>query len=194
MKSKACLIVLSMMLVFACQQLTVNSELSSERNTGQSADLATTKDDSEKIWIPDVIEKCISKAKAPEPIEIESSFNPYYLRLNFDGNQTFDLAILVHSVQEKNSRGLLICKDSEIPFLFGKVSKSKEPFSDIDGDNFVTNDWEVLSKGDTGLVTKNSDGGKVGNDTKGESVGFFLEGGSFFVYWDGKKFKGVGGV
>lgn len=145
-------------------------------------------------WTPDAINDCLSRLKSPEPVEIEDSFNPYYLRADLDGNKDFEYAILMRSVSDKKKRGLVICKDGKDPFFFGTVSRSKA-ISYGDDENFITNDWEILSRNETEAVTKyDTDGKKIGKDAKGESIGFIFEGGGFFIYWDGKRFKGVGGA
>ncbi len=194
MKGKELLSLFLILFVLSCQKTAVSS---GSANSNQAINASVAQDSKkgvEEVWRPRIIEECISKAESSEPIEIEDLFNPFYLRADFDGNEVFDYAVLVRSVSEKKKRGLLICKDSKEPFLYGVVSKSKIPFSDMLNDNFVTSDWEILSKEETKTVTKDSNGTKVGNEAKGESIGFIFEGGGFFIYWNGKKFVGIGGA
>jgi len=143
----------------------------------------------EEIWIPTIIEECISKVNVREPIKVASFFNPYYLRGNFDGNNLEDYAVLIEGQTSKNEgkieqkNGLVICKDGKEPFVFGAVSKSEKQLSSMEGDNFITDNWEILTRRDK-ETTKTLKG------AKGDVIGFFFEGGDgFYVYWDGKTFR-----
>jgi hypothetical protein len=148
----------------------------------------------DEIWLATNIEKCLEKAVPPEPIEIESSFNPYYLRADLDAKSELEIVVLVRAVSDKFKRGVLICQNSRVPHLLGAISGSVKPFSDMDEDNFVTNEWEILSRAETRTFNCDTNGKPVGNDAKGESVMFVYEGGAFIIYWNGKSFVGVGGA
>lgn len=194
MKQKQILILILVLCSLACQKTTVRSSAVENKSTSEESTGNEAQDDDEKVWVPIGVQKCIAGVETPEPFELETLFNPYYLRADFDGNEGVDYAILVRSVKEKTKRGLVICKDSKESFFFsGSIAKSKDPLSDMSDDNFVTKRWEILSRNETRTITKDSDEKKIGNDAKGESIGFFFEGGGFIVYWDGKKFTGVGG-
>ncbi len=89
----------------------------------------------------------------------------------------------------------MICKDAKEAYLFGSAADSPKGISDMENDNFVTSNWEILTKNETRNIIKyDTDGQKLGNESKGESIGFLMEGGGFFIYWNGKEFKGVGGA
>jgi hypothetical protein len=144
----------------------------------------------EDIWIPTAIdEECLSKVNVGEPFKVAKLFNPYYLRVNFDGNASIDYAVLVVGQTAKSEgrvnqmNGLIICKDSKTPFVFGSLAKSKKQVSSFEDDNFVTDDWEIVTKEETKKTWKNA---------KGESIAFVFEGGTIInVYWDGKAFRVV---
>jgi hypothetical protein len=147
-----------------------------------------------EVWVPVAVEKCLEKAKPPEPVEIEDRFNPYYLRANLDSSGNLELAIQVRSVAEKTTRGLLICRDGKEAYLYGPVSQSTTPMSDMRDDNFLTKRWGIISKQEAMKIVREDDGNPIGDDVRGEAIIFVFEGGGFVVYWDGKRFKGVGGV
>jgi hypothetical protein len=146
----------------------------------------TNNSEDEEIWIPRVVEECLSKVNVGEPIKVATFINPYYLRGNFDGNNLEDYAVLIEGQTSKNEgkiekkNGLVICKDGIKPYVFGAVSKPKKHLSSFEDDNFVTGDWEILTREETRKTLK---------DAKGEAIGFFFEGGDgIYVYWDGKTF------
>lgn len=189
---------MSAIILMCCQNSPSSGVPSSEvQDNGESNQLKTLpfpENTIDEVLIPESIKECMSKVNSREPIEIEYNFNPYYQRGNLDGNGIIDLAVLVRSTQHKQVRGLLICKDSEMPFLFGRVSKSDIPCSDMADDNFITDNWEILKKKEISDVVNDQNGLKIGKDAKGEGIGFFFEGGGIYVYWNGKEFKCVGGV
>lgn len=78
--------------------------------------------------------------------------------------------------------GLVIFKDRTKPFVFGAVTKSQKNLTSMENDNFITDDWEIMSKEESRKTPK----------AKGEVIGFFFEGGDgIYVYWDGKTFQVV---
>jgi len=193
--------VLLVLSVMACQRLVVNSSNSFKDNKVVDPPVldheAGDKDrvPVEKLWVPTAIEDCLAKLGGTPAIEPEETFNPYYLRANLDGNSVIDYAVLVHSAQNKQKRGLLICRDSAEPVLLGPLSRSAQPFSTIDDDNFVTNDWEIVSAEEAErAIGPPGAPPKAVKTVKGEAIGFFFEGGNFYVYWDGKAFKGASGA
>jgi hypothetical protein len=147
-----------------------------------------------EVWVPTIIEECLAKYSPPEPVEIEDTFNPYYLRADLSGNATYDVIVLVRSTSDKRKRGILICRSNKEAFLYGSIAKSAIQFSDMSNDNFVTSRWEVLTHEETKAVKRDDTGQPIGHDAKGESILFVFEGGGFVVYWDGKNFKGIGGA
>jgi hypothetical protein len=150
---------------------------------------------SDRNWIPDAVNSCLAMTKTPTPVVPENRINPFYLRGDLDGNEETDYVIIVKAQKNPQIRGMVICKDSRQSFLFGELAQSAKPFSDMSNDNFVGDNWEILTKPETkSIVTEGPDRKPLGNQAKGESVGFIFEGGGFFIYWNGKEFKGVGGV
>lgn len=152
------------------------------------------KKEDEEIWMPTAIEQCISKVDVKEPFEMATSINPFYLRADFDGNDFVDYAVLIKGKNTKKN-GLVICKDSKTPFVFGAISNPKTPLSTFEDDNFVSNNWEISTKEETRNTSMKPPfgKGKIGTDAKGESVAFIFEGGSLFIYWDGKTFRVIEG-
>lgn len=186
-------IVLSLMgflILLACQSL-VNSSVkpSNLETTAVQKDgpqIAEIEEEDE-VWSPTAIEGCMTKVDVDEPFKFETSFNPFYLRADLDGNELIDYAILIKG-QNTNKRGLVICKDSKEPFVFGELSKSKVRLSSFENDNFITPQWEIS----TAEFTKkqvNATGRKIAPDAKGESISFVFEGGGVNIYWDGKQFR-----
>ncbi|MGB7068192.1 MAG: hypothetical protein WBD22_01745, partial [Pyrinomonadaceae bacterium] len=84
--------------IFSCERTIVSSDNSSTHQTIFNANNLGDKAEVDEVWVPQVIEGCVSRAKAPDSIEIEPLFNPYYLRADLDGNELVDYAILVRSV------------------------------------------------------------------------------------------------
>lgn len=172
----------------------VNAHRDSATSSERHGDPSQMESFKSKVWVPTIIEECLSKVTSPEPIEIEDSFNPYYLRADLSGNATFDTIILVRNTSDKKKRGILICRNNKEVFLYGTIAKSDVQFSDMNNDNFVTNQWEVLSNEETKSITRDDTGQPIGDDAKGESIIFVFDGGGFVIYWNGKSFKGVGGA
>ena len=88
----------------------------------------------EEIWIPTAIEQCISKVDVKEPFEIATFVNPFYLRADLDDNNLVDYAVLIKGKNTKKN-GLIICKDSKTPFVFGAISNPKILLSTFENDN-----------------------------------------------------------
>jgi hypothetical protein len=143
----------------------------------------------EEVWTPTSIEDCMAKANVGEQFAFETSFNPFYLRADLDGNNFIDYAVLIKG-QDSKKRAVVICKDSKQPFIFGELSKPKTPFSSFDNDNFVTNQWEISTKEETReWIVRHSEERKVDFNAKGESIVFLFEGGDgLVIYWNGKTF------
>jgi hypothetical protein len=197
-----CIFLLSAIFVVTCQIQPVNSnngrvensQLTQESKRDNKSTTQIEENNHYEIWVPDSIEKCISKVKFNESFEIMKSINPFYLRANFDGNNTVDYVILIQGQITKKT-GAIICKDSNECFVFGAIADSKTPVSSFENDNFITTDWEILTKSETQNLVDTPGGRKVASDAQGESVGFLFEGGgSVFIYWDGKIFRVVEGA
>ncbi len=140
---------------------------------------------------PTAIENCLPKVNVGEPIDFDLSVNPFYLRINFDGNLKIDYALRIKG-KETKSEGLLICRDGEEPFIFGKLAKSKTTLTNIESDNFLTKNWDVVTKEDfRTFPTYSPEGkGRQGANAKGEAIAFtFPIDGVAYIYWDGKNFR-----
>lgn len=140
---------------------------------------------------PTAIQNCLPKIKMDEPIEFDLSVNPFYLRLDFDGNKKLDYAIRIRGKKTKVA-GLLICLDGEKPYMFGKLAKSKTPLTNIEGDNFLMDNWDVVPKEEMKSSPTYPPEGKTreGINAKGEALVFaFPIDGVQYVYWDSKAFR-----
>jgi hypothetical protein len=170
------------------------SETNSDKSeSGGVPAVGAEENGNENAWVPELIEKCIAQIDVGEPLEMAASLNPFYLRANFDSNNSVDYAVLVQG-QKTKKRGLVICLNSKEPFIFGAVSKPATPMTSFQGDNFITGNWEIMTKEETRDLSWNSGKNRIGTEAKGESVIFVYDGGSLVIYWDGKTFKFVQGV
>lgn len=181
---------LFILLVLVNQKREISSN-KSEKKDIPAVQAETSQD--EKVWIPEQIEKCVAQIDAGEPLEMATSINPFYLRADFDGNGSVDYAVLVQG-QRTKKRGVVICKDSKEAFIFGAISKLATPVSSFEDDNFITQDWEIMTKEETRNISLSLGKSRVGVDAKGESVAFIFEGGSLFIYWNGRTFRVVEGA
>ncbi len=182
---------LLVMLFFACQNSVNNSaQIVNKKQEVDQKETTQVIESEEDIWTPTAIEECIAKIDVGEPFTFETSFNPFYLRADFDNNRLVDYAVLIKGKNSKK-RGVVICKDSRQPFIFGELSKPKVPLSSFENDNFVTNQWEISTKEETrNWVVRHSEGRKIAPDAKGESIAFVFEGSDgLVIYWNGKIFK-----
>ncbi len=84
-------------------------------------------------------------------------------------------------------------KTRKEPSAFGSLAKTKFVPKGFEDDNFITPQWAITSKEETKTLTQYVGGPKIATDAKGESVGFHFDGGSVFIYWDGKAFRVVMG-
>lgn len=192
MRTEAFFSIILILFLLGCQD-SVGESVNSANN--QQNEIALTQNESnrtvkdEDVWIPSAVEKCISEVNVGEPFEMATFFNPFYLRADFDGNNLIDYAVLIRGKDTKKN-GLIICKDSKDPFVFGAISKSKTLLSTFENDNFITDKWDINTKEETKNAALNSLGkSEIGFKAKGESVGFYFDGGSLFIYWDGKSFR-----
>ena len=197
MKAGLLLSITFLLIHLACQKSNNDSVISNNRQQKevvavQKETLQAKNDGEEKVWRPPEIEECISKVNVGEPFEMATFINPFYLRANLDGNNLVDYAVLIQGQQTKK-HGLVICKDSKEPFIFGAVSKHKEPLSSFEDDDFITKNWGIETKEMTRSLDEYAGGHKIATDAKGESVAFYFDGGSVFIYWDGRTFQVVEG-
>jgi hypothetical protein len=189
----SCLLLLALL---ACQSANIQVEpkvnsqetVQKERSATESENLADSN------LSPTAVQNCFPKIKLDEPIEFDLSVNPFYLRIDFDSNKKIDYAIRIRGKKTK-AEGLLICLDGEKPYIFGKLAKSKTPLTDIEGDNFLMDNWDVVPKEEMkSSPTYPPDGKKrEGENAKGEAIVFaFPIDGVRYVYWDGKTFRSFG--
>ncbi len=173
----------------ACQSPVMDSaETSASKETKSETKKSNNIDQEEnEVWIPTAIEYCLDRISIGEQVKIETSINPFYLRANLDGNELVDYAVLVKG-SVSNKRGVVICKDSKEPFIFGSLSKPKTPLSSFDDDNFITYRW-VISTVEYTKSQFDPQRRKISPEAKGESVLFVFEGGNgVSIYWDGTSF------
>lgn len=174
----------------ACQSPIMNSaETPVNKETKVENEKSKNIDQEEnEVWIPTAIEDCLDRVKIGEQFKIETSINPFYLRANLDGNELVDYAILIKG-KDSNKRGVVICKDSKEPYIFGALSKLQTPLSSFDDDNFITYRWVISTKEYT-KSQLDPQRRKISPDAKGESVLFIFEGSNGVnIYWNGKMFK-----
>jgi hypothetical protein len=192
-----CSFLLFILVAATCQMQAVNSNAVrqnkqpsiQDNSSDDKSNVQNIDSNNYEVWIPDSIEQCISKVKLRDAFGINKSINPFYLRVNFDGNDIADYAILIQG-QTTKKNGVIICKDSKETFVFGAIAEREAPVSTFENDNFITPDWEIVTKQETQNIVDTPGGHKVANNAKGESVAFLFEGGgSVFIYWDGKTFR-----
>ncbi len=194
MKRLVCLSSLFLLILLACKdnnsqvEQQVNSQIIVQKPTIDSEKLADNK------LSPTAVQNCLPKVKIDEPIDFDLTVNPFYLRLDFDSNKKIDYAIRIIGKVSKNE-GLLICLDGETPYVFGKLAKSKLPLTDIEGDNFLMDNWDVVTKEEIKSAPTYSPNGKKkeGANAKGEALVLaFPVDGVQYIYWDGKTFRSFG--
>lgn len=181
---------MGILLLLACQSSVISSTENSnnQQTIIQKESTPVIETEEEDVWTPTAIEECMAKVEVGEPFKFETSFNPFYLRANLDGNKLVDYAVLIKG-KSSQKRGVVICKDSKQPFVFGELSKPKTSLTSFENDNFVTKQWEVSTKEFT-RIEANQLGRKIAPDAKGESISFVFEGGNGVnIYWDGKTFR-----
>lgn len=139
-------------------------------------------------WLEFITENCLSRISVPEPVVLDTSFNPVYLRVNFDAGGAPGIAILVRG-EESGLRGVAVCRDGKDAALFGQLARSMPPATGFDGDDFIIHSWGVISREKTRDAYTGDGKTRIGASVRGESVVFTHEGGNVFIYWDGKAFK-----
>ncbi len=182
--------VLLFSLLLACQGSAGTASEMNNSSKGTLQEVTPTPSGTEEndVWAPTAIDECMAKVNVGEPFKFETSFNPFYLRADLDGNEVADYAVLIKG-QNTRKRGVVICKDSKQPFVFGELSKPKSSLSSFENDNFVTNQWEISTKEYT-RIHADPQGRKISPNAKGESILFVFEGGEgVSIYWDGKSFR-----
>jgi hypothetical protein len=185
---------LFLLFLLACQSTyiqvepKVNSQVTEQKTTKEFENSVDNK------LSPIAVQNCLPKVKLDEQIDFDLSVNPFYLRIDFDSNKKIDYAIRIVGKNTK-TEGLLICIDGETPYLFGKLAKSKIPLTDVEGDNFLTDNWDAVTKEEMKSLPTYSPKGKnkEGANAKGEAIVFlFPIDGVQHIYWDGKAFRSFG--
>ena len=183
----------------ACQQSSVQSvqpKVNEPQKTATPQE--TVKGNSQyfkdNLLLPSATQKCLAEVNIGDPFGFDLSKNPYYLRGNLDGNKLVDYAVIIVS---KNTRktGLVICKDSKVPFVFGELAKSKTPLTDMENDNFIASSWDIVTREEVREWYSNvpNEMNKRLVRAKGEIIEFLYEiDGVLYIYWDGKAFQAVG--
>lgn len=144
-------------------------------------------------WLPHELSKCLSFAKPNDGIEPIWEFNPVYLRLDLDGNKLIDYAILVRQTNSTRN-GVLICRDGKEVNILGAISSADRQLSSFEDDNFISDRWSVLNLVETTKSALTINGEPLmKNKAKAEAIVFYHEGGSVFIFWDGKTIRLVEG-
>jgi hypothetical protein len=147
----------------------------------------------EQIWVPSSVERCLSSTGISEEVIVAQDFNPFYLRVDFDGDKRFDLAVIVKGKQSKRI-GVALCLHSGKASIFGNLAPTSTESPFFENDNFVNDNWEVLTNSEIRKMRDHSGRIKIAKKAKGEAVGFFFEGGSHYIFWDGTRFVNVDGM
>lgn len=187
---------LLLLVLLACQSadIQVEPKVNSQETAQKETPTVNSKNLADSVLSPTAVQNCLPKVKLDEPIEFDLSVNPFYLRIDFDGNKTIDYAIRIRGTKTK-TEGLLICMDGEKPYTFGKLAKSKTPLTDIEGDNFLMDKWDVVSREEIKSYPTYPPDGKTkeGANAKGEALVFaFPVDGVQYIYWDSKTFRSFG--
>lgn len=148
-----------------------------------------------EVWIPKQVESCIASVRGGGALEPARSFNPYYQRLDVDGDGRQDMAVLVAATADGRPRnGLVICGTRGKPGTFGSAFVGKSLLTSFDDDNFVTGDWEVVDRSLARDYARDSKGKSlIGSRAAGDVIAFFHEGGAVYIYWSGSDFTVVEG-
>lgn len=133
---------------------------------------------------PPRIMKCLEKVTAQTEVVVDKRMNPYYLRGDFDADGAADYVVSVTGRKSGHS-GVLFCLGRGSVILLG-VDNTLPPFSDMPGDNFISPQWEVVTRRDV-LSFRRSN--KIVPVPKGEVVLMIWEDGMHYIYWDGARFR-----
>lgn len=116
--------------------------------------------------IPERVKLCLATGSgvAGRTLTILTEVNPYYLRGDFDGDRTIDLAIAVRDAAEND--GIIICSRTKGVSVLGSVYP-RVPFGDVRGDRMLPVGWNVIGKAELRkLLRENNPKRHIGFITK----------------------------
>jgi hypothetical protein len=133
---------------------------------------------------PAAIDDCIKDKAFTDRFVIDFSTNPFYLRGDFNGDGKMRYAFAIRD-KRRRSLGLAVCDGSTGALtLLGQVAGEK--FSDMEEDNFISQDWEVYENSALkGLFLAMDEVPAA----KGEVIAMIWEDGVGLIYFDGKSYK-----
>ena len=131
------------------------------------------------------VERCIGNVSATG-IEPMTEQKPYYLRGDFDGDGMPDYAIAVWSASLKK-HGVIVCGTKAGRHVLGPVQSNAKIFSDMPNDQFLSNDWQVLTVSDVDQFRKADP--RFAAVKGAEAIELVWEDGVAVIYWDGKRVR-----
>jgi hypothetical protein len=135
---------------------------------------------------------CLERLSTREQVQVHEGIKPSYLSGDFDGDGASDVAVVIRGTKTGRN-GVLICT-AHRTVLLGADHPLDPPFSDMSNDNFVSSQWEVLSKKDVSDVRKSVNGRRVQVAfPKGDSIGMIWEDAICLIYSDGSRYRWVCG-
>jgi hypothetical protein len=135
-----------------------------------------------------IARQCFESSGIREKAELQVAIKPNYLTGDFDGDGIGDVALVIKGLQTRRN-GIVICTARGIS-VFGADQPSFPPFSDMANDNFVSSQWEVMSKEEAHDVRKSVDGRRVQIAfPRGDSIAMVWEDAICLIYWDGGRYK-----
>ncbi len=125
-------------------------------------------------WIPAPLEECLKR----EGVRLARMQNPVYLRGDFDGDGTADLAAVISLSADKPA--LLMCtKQGTQSRVLGRGGR----FSDMPNDVFISPQWEAVS-----AVEARAEMPRCAGDVTNDGILMIWEDGLGLVAWNGKTF------
>ncbi|RMG03215.1 MAG: hypothetical protein D6735_09020 [Acidobacteria bacterium] len=172
-------------LVLACISFQQNElVVGQEKKDEQPVQQRVPDDLTDNLYFPTFVHRCLDKnGVINKEIDIPDVplHNPYFVRGDFDGDNSIDYAVIVESRKNKRE-GLLICfrnKETKA-VLLGLDPQNPPPF-------WLLMNWDVETLEEV-RQTLDSNGKPVGIEPKGESIVMKGEDWIGIIYWDGKKF------
>ena len=145
-------------------------------------------------WIePNEVIRCLKTSQTSNLI-LDTEFNPFYLRGDFDGDKKPDYAIWMRR-KAGGIAGIVICAGNSSVHLLGSGITGGKKFSDMDNDDFSPLYWEVATKQETNeMATWKCYVPDPFPKIENESIKLiWREGENTLIYWDGKQYKWTGG-
>ena len=183
------------MIMNSCQSPLGDSSRSATTQTVQDNRPKNSEIRESNNWVPVGIEKCLSQVNSTGyPVTPDYDVNPYYLRVNLDGNGIADIAVMVHDAKNGKT-ALVVCRDVEPPFnsirasLLGKYQESDNVLSNVV--IYIEEGWEIASVSETNQALARHFQGRPSSDSRsaGESIMLIHEGSEpRYIYWYRNRF------